>query len=573
MRPRPPSSSLLLPRWGLLMLLFLPSLALAAPASAPAPEPASAMVTVQGATGPVADAAVTINGKIVGALPTTLRLRVGRYLVEVSKGGFRSHRSWLDVKADQPATVTVTLQALNAPPTTGVLLVASDVLEAEVTVDGKPVGKVPVLVEKLAPGKHSVEVKAAGFKAQTREVVLVAGKTFKLTVRLKPSTELSVVSEPPGVEVWVDGVKRGNAPQTIGDLKPGKHVVEGRLEAYKTVQKTVELSEGKVTNVKLTLVALPAKPRTGALRVTGAQMGALVFIDGRFVGKTPLLRHQIVAGPHVITVRKEGFAELVATVEVKAGQIAALDAKLEVGGSSSQPTSGPTSGPASQPQSQPTGEREMRLMDAHGALLLAPGNLAADVSLGFPHIFEARVTTGFFDAGRIGMDGGVVLRTYFAVTEVDARVRVRLLDKGPWNVATLLSIGGGGGPKSRNTFHVDAGAVGSYQVKRWFSVSAQALLSVYTDRLCPENPSTTELSACQRPPEGVGINEVRKRFTSVRVLLSSTIQVPITNWFSVFGGIEVAAAANRRAFTDPFAEIMPSNDPHVYGRVGLTLKR
>ncbi|PID38423.1 MAG: hypothetical protein CSB49_05705 [Proteobacteria bacterium] len=532
------------------------------------------MVTIQSDTGSALPGSmVTINGKAVGAVPTRLRLRVGRYLVEVERPGYRTWRQWLDVKADTPSTLKVKLISTTVAPTTGALLVASDVLDAEVLVDGKSAGKVPALVEQLKPGTHRVRVQAKGYAPKESSATVTAGKTTKVTLRLKPTTELKIVSEPAAVEVWVNGEKKGLAPLSLTNLKAGKHLVEGRLAGHTSVQRTVELTQGKLFTLKLELKAQRAAPATGGLRVTSNQPQALVFIDGRFVGKTPLLRPQVVVGPHVVTVRKKGFAEHLETVEVKAGTIAALTAKLTPGGAS-QPTSLAASQPTSKPTSRPTEDDEdTRLMNAHSARLVAPAYVVGDVSVGFPHLLEARLTTGLFDLGRVGMDAGVALRTYFVVTEVDLRLRARLLRAAPFSLAAVLALGGGGGPKSRNTFHVDFGAIGTWQYKRRFNVSAHALLSIYTDRLCPENSSENEVDACRVPPDDLTSAKVRKRFTSVRLMLGATMSVPITDWLSVFGGLEVAAAANRRSFTDTFASYMPSSDPHVYGRVGVTLKR
>jgi hypothetical protein len=552
-----------------------PAPAKPAPAKPAAPAtPASAMVTIQSDSGAaLSGSMITINGKAVGAVPTSLRLRVGRYLVEVERPGYQTWRQWLDVKADAPATVKVKMTTSAAAPTTGALLVASDVLDAEVFVDGKSVGKVPALVQLLKPGKHKVEVRAKGYAPKQAEASISAGKTFKLTLRLEPTTELKIVSEPTGVEVWVDGEKKGLAPLSLTNLKAGKHLVEGRLEGHTSVQHTVDLAQGKLFTLKLDLKAQKAGPATGGLRVTSDQTQALVFIDGRFVGKTPLLRPQVVVGPHVVTVRKQGYEEHLETVEVKAGKIAALSVKLTAGGSS-QPTSQAASQPTSKPTSQPTDDKEdVRLMNAHSARLMAPAYVAGDVSAGFPHLLEARLTTGIFDLGRFAMDAGVALRTYFTVTEVDLRVRVRVLRHGPFSLAGVLALGGGGGPKARNTFHVDFGAIGTWEYKRYFNLSAHALMSIYTDRLCPENPSENEVDACRLPPDGLTATEVRERFTSVRLMLGATMSVPITDWLSVFGGLELAAAANRRSYTDAFASYMPSSDPHVYGRVGITFKR
>ncbi|MCK5799037.1 MAG: PEGA domain-containing protein [Deltaproteobacteria bacterium] len=138
------------------------------PASAPS-SPGSAMVMITGATasvgssGATSSAMITINGKAVGRIPTSLRLQAGRYFVEVTRPGYKTWRHWLDVKAATPTTLRVKMAAAISKPTTGALLVAADILVSEVFVDGKSVGKVPALVANLSPGAHRIEVRAQGY--------------------------------------------------------------------------------------------------------------------------------------------------------------------------------------------------------------------------------------------------------------------------------------------------------------------------------------------------------------------------------------------------------------------------
>ncbi|WP_433928225.1 PEGA domain-containing protein [Sorangium cellulosum] len=68
---------------------------------------------------------------------------------------------------------------------------------------------------------------------------------------------------------------------------------------------------------------------TGAVVITGAELGALIVIDGRLRGEhpapTPL---SVLAGPHFVRVYKEGFAPFEKSIEVAQGQTASLKASL-----------------------------------------------------------------------------------------------------------------------------------------------------------------------------------------------------------------------------------------------------
>lgn len=60
------------------------------------------------------------------------------------------------------------------------------------------------------------------------------------------------------------------------------------------------------------------RPSEGTIRITSNPPGALVFVDDRTVGGTPL-ELVLPAGPHVVRVEKPGFLEDVEAVEVRSG--------------------------------------------------------------------------------------------------------------------------------------------------------------------------------------------------------------------------------------------------------------
>ncbi len=69
---------------------------------------------------------------------------------------------------------------------------------------------------------------------------------------------------------------------------------------------------------------------TGAVVVTGATPGALVFVDGRLRGEHPLSAPApTIGGRHLVRVYKEGFVVFEKDVDISKGSMQALDVKLE----------------------------------------------------------------------------------------------------------------------------------------------------------------------------------------------------------------------------------------------------
>jgi hypothetical protein len=69
----------------------------------------------------------------------------------------------------------------------GALTVEANVPDAEVVVDDKVVGKLPLKDPIfLSPGSHGVEVRAPGYQSDARLAVLLAGRSLFIAMRLEP---------------------------------------------------------------------------------------------------------------------------------------------------------------------------------------------------------------------------------------------------------------------------------------------------------------------------------------------------------------------------------------------------
>jgi hypothetical protein len=89
------------------------------------------------------------------------------------------------------------------------------------------------------------------------------------------------------------------------------------LERYER-EAGAELSVSSRQEIDAAIEAI--RPRVGALRIAVNEPGAAVSIDGEAFGATPLDAPAMLdAGKHVLSIKKEGFVELVPTIEVAGG--------------------------------------------------------------------------------------------------------------------------------------------------------------------------------------------------------------------------------------------------------------
>jgi hypothetical protein len=533
-------------------------------------------------------AVVYIDGQPLRPLPTTIKRPPGRLAIEVRKPGYAKFRRWISVVSGKSTALEVKLAAKS-----GQLMVTSTPSGALVKIDGKPAGKTPLLAESLATGKHVVEIKSGKRPAVTRLVEIQASTTARLQLQLGPAAKqkpsggtLQVLAEPDNVDVYVNGVFSGKAPLKLRGVDLGTHHVAIKWPGHETAEKKVKIEAGKVTTFKVRLKklatatarrALPTAPGTGNLIVISSVRGASVFLDGAEVGRTPYARANLPAGSHGVRVAASGYQAFDQQILVKSGATKRITAILQpqatYAAGSGAGGAGASGGSLSK-RSDDDDDAPSDALSAYGAHLVPPRAFTAALSLGFPYLVDARLTTGVFARRHLALDISVALRSYGTVTEGAIGSRVRLLHYEPFSLAAIGEIGAGGGPGERNTFFFKAGVSGTLRFKDMVTVTASVYGDFYSDRICPASDAgDDEPEACTFPPEELSFDEVRGRFFGVRLFLAATVEVALSSWVNLFGQIEgTPFQSERLSFTDAFASYMLETDPRFYGRLGVAFK-
>jgi len=223
-------------------------------------------------------------------------------------------------------SATVVIGLPKAGQADAILGVESDPNGAEVRVDGQVRGKTP-LVLALAPGTYAVKV-GTDDHARERRVTLAAAERASIHVlgapreevgETLPSAALSVITEPAGGRVTLDGVDRGAAPLVVPNLAGGDHRLVVRNQGT-TYQQTVTLVDGSTSTVVVggTNTAAAA----GWLSVQ-APLRLQIQEAGRLLGTTETDRLMLPVGEHQLTFSDEQSGFRVArAVRIVAGETA-----------------------------------------------------------------------------------------------------------------------------------------------------------------------------------------------------------------------------------------------------------
>lgn len=164
-----------------------------------------AEITVQAPQGAV----VTVDGDRKGSGTLSWRQGEGLCDIVVSMAGHRDARRQLEVVAGRAQTVQLTPQ-----PIYGSASVDSDLMDAEIWIDGKQYGVTPNVVERLLVGSHTLVLKKSGYADLQQQFSVEEGKEASLLVKLPTGRSVQFTSEKPGMQIIVDGKKLGTTPLT-----------------------------------------------------------------------------------------------------------------------------------------------------------------------------------------------------------------------------------------------------------------------------------------------------------------------------------------------------------------------
>jgi hypothetical protein len=210
----------------------------------------------------------------------------------------------------------------SARPQVGNLTINTGSIAAEVLVDGVGRGATPLRLS-LAPGAHTVIVRS-GRDERVVPMTIAAGADVTHNFEMKPAEtaaqvgRMSIVTDPPGARVAIDGQPRGTSPITVANLATGEHTVTV-TNALGSAERTVAVAADGTASVVFSLLKA-AGPVGGWLSVS-APFDVDVFDDQDAIGSNSASRLMLAAGRHNIRLsnRALGFED-VRRIDVVAGK-------------------------------------------------------------------------------------------------------------------------------------------------------------------------------------------------------------------------------------------------------------
>jgi hypothetical protein len=208
----------------------------------------------------------------------------------------------------------------------GKLTVNTDPDGADVLIDGQQRGATPLSV-MLEAGTHSLTVRRNGIERAV-PISIDAGSnvTHHLDMGAPVSTvtvtgQMTVVTNPPGARVTIDGAVVGVSPATIQNVTPTHHVVAVFSDAG-SGERVVSVEPGGTTSI---VFELPKSTGGAGWLAIAAPFDVQVLESGQIVGSSDTPRIMMPAGRHNLVMANSGLQyEESRRVDVAAGKVATL---------------------------------------------------------------------------------------------------------------------------------------------------------------------------------------------------------------------------------------------------------
>lgn len=155
------------------------------------------------------------------------------------------------------ATMTVpTTTVTTVPPRlNGSVTVTSVPNGASVMLDDRYEGTTPVIVTEVLPGNHTISLTYPGYAPYNQSLSVGSAETVAVNANLVMSTtpaittgSLTVITDPAGARVSIDGDVKGMSPATIPGLSAGPHTLLLKLDDYYDLSTTVNVTAGQNQN-------------------------------------------------------------------------------------------------------------------------------------------------------------------------------------------------------------------------------------------------------------------------------------------------------------------------------------
>ena len=263
-------------------------------------------------------ASVYINNEYVGTTPlNNYKQAYGKYSYRLEHPNYHSSSGTIDLNTNRFEDKII----MN--PAFGSVNVKSNVEGAEVLLDGKDTGqKTPCVLAEVASGRHIIALRLNKYAPQQQEITVNDGENVQLNVSLDARFASITINSIEGALIFSNGNFIG-ASRCTENMMEGYYDIVVRMDHHRSSSKQIQVIAGQSQEITINPI-----PIYGSLDIASTPRNAIVTVDGKEYGKSPLTIDQLLEGEHVVSLSMEGYNGKKKIVTIRENENSVIDVAL-----------------------------------------------------------------------------------------------------------------------------------------------------------------------------------------------------------------------------------------------------
>ena len=238
--------------------------------------------------------------------PATVEdILVGTHYVELVKSYLVASRK-VELKKDQFLTIEMKLK-----PIKGKIKFLSKPLDADIILDGKKIGTTPHIETNVPGGEHNVVLKRNDYAPIKFKITVKNSRMLNIKKQLKSAGTLDILCNVDAY-IFLDNVKMGICPLKMDNISVGQHKLLVQKQGYEKYVNIASIRKNDTNTFNIEL-----KPLYGYLSVLNTPEGALVKVDGKILGKTPLKKKKLKVGKIQVSLTASNYKSKLYSVVIR----------------------------------------------------------------------------------------------------------------------------------------------------------------------------------------------------------------------------------------------------------------
>ena len=213
---------------------------------------------------------------------------------------------------------------------TGLLSITSIPNHAIVFVNGDSIGQTPIDKYQVSAASANILIMKNNYFSVDTTIRVHSNEPIKLETQLKPVAKLTFEIEPVDASFFINGFEIPKEQWASVQLPVGEYQIELRHKNYEIYYDVIKAQQGLNNPIKINLNTKDkfATEKTSTFKINSIPTGASVYLNDKYVGKTPYQLSSLEERFYTLRLSKPGYENVTDRFNVVAGKSGQITKRL-----------------------------------------------------------------------------------------------------------------------------------------------------------------------------------------------------------------------------------------------------